>query len=40
MVDVEPTPLCLLEFLFQEDEIPEITREGHASMKRVGRRNM
>ena len=33
------TPLRLLEFLCQEDEIPEIPRESYAAMKRVDRRN-
>ena len=40
MTDVDLTPLCLLEWLFKEDEIPKMPGESHADVKRVGRRNM
>ena len=40
MADGCLTPLCILEWLCQEDETPEIPRQAHTAMKRVVRRNM
>ena len=40
IADEDLTPLCHLQWLFQEDEMPEMPGEAHEVIKRVDRRNI